>query len=174
MKRLPCSMLLVPALLLAGCASMPAPDPAELRLPDEGRVAVSWNDPAKFREFSCRMVDHDAGWVEDLARHARTRAERSLPPEARLELHFVDIDRAGECEPIRSAEERRVLRDVTPPRIELDYRLVTADGHVSEQKGVRLTDLSYLQRSPVLTGNETLRHEKRLLDDWLRRLADGR
>lgn len=174
MKRLPCSMLLVPVLLLAGCASTPAPAPANLRLPDEGRVAVSWNDPAHFRESSCRMVDRDARWVEDLASHVRSQAERSLPADTRLELHFVDIDRAGECEPVRTTQWQRILRDVTPPRIELDYRLVTADGRVSEQKGVRLTDLNYLHRTPVPVGNEALRHEKRLLDDWLRRLADGR
>ncbi|MDO5505260.1 MAG: DUF3016 domain-containing protein [Pseudoxanthomonas suwonensis] len=165
---------LLAAALSSGCASVAAPASGLLKLPDDGPVSVSWADPADYREFSCRMVDPDHRWVEELARHVRAQAERQLPDGATLELRLVDVDRAGECEPVRNGEFQRLLRDSTPPRIELDYRLTLADGRVNEASGVRLTDLGYLQRLPTVGSGQSLLHEKRLLEDWLRRLPGAR
>lgn len=175
MHRLIPTSLLLASIALAGCASgVPAAGPSRLQLPEHGRIAVSWADPAGYREFTCRLLDRDGDWVRVLAEHARREGERQLPDGMRLALHFSDIDRAGECEPGRSGQPVRIVRDATPPRIILDYRLTAADGQVHEANGVRLTDMGYLQRNPALTGTGTLAHEKRLLEDWLRRLAAGR
>lgn len=168
--------VLLASLVLAGCASTPpAPvDPANLQLPQAGAVAVSWNDPAKFREFSCRNEDIGrSDWMRPLAEYTRSQAERRLPDGARLEVRFIDVDRAGECEPTRSGQWLRVLREVTPPRIELDYRLIPASGAERSAQGVVLTDLGYLQRIPQSASNQdALLHEKRLVDAWLRSLLD--
>ena len=168
--------LTVPALLLGACATTTAPvDPGSLRLADAGPVSVSWADPARYSEFTCRMLaNQDGDWVRRLAEHARSQGERVLPAGSRLELRFNDIDRAGECEPNRSGQEFRILRDSTPPRIHLDYRYTAPEGQVREARGVRMIDLGYLQRTPGTPSNEGLAHEKRLLDDWLRGLAQGR
>lgn len=166
--------VLLGALLLAGCASTPAPvDPSTLQLPQQGAVAVSWNDPARYREFSCRNADFARGdWMRTLAEYTRSQAERRLPAGARLEVRFIDVDRAGECEPGRVGQPLRVLREVTPPRIELDYRLVPASGAERSAQGVVLTDLGYLHRMTSPTSQDALLHEKRLVDTWLRSLLD--
>lgn len=166
---------LLGVLLLAGCASTSAPvDPASLQLPSQGPVAVSWNDPAHYREFSCRNADFGrSDWMRTLAEYTRSQAERRLPTGTRLEVRFIDVDRAGECEPNRAGQWLRVLREVTPPRIELDYRLVPASGTERSAQGVVLTDLGYLQRAPQMVANQdALVHEKRLIDTWLRSLPD--
>ncbi|MDO5609918.1 MAG: DUF3016 domain-containing protein [Pseudomonadota bacterium] len=171
-----CTLLSACLLLLAGCASAPArvADPANLRLADDGRVAVSWNDPVGYREVSCRVLDSTRDdWVRQLAVYTRTQAERHLPPDARLDVHFNDIDRAGECLPGRSGNEYRIVRDIYPPRISLNYRWLMADGATREAEGVQLTDLGYLMRIPGRASNQSLEYEKRLIDDWLRGLASG-
>lgn len=162
--------MLSTALLLSACASTPPPDPASLRLADDGPVMVSWDNPATFREFSCRMQPSDGDWVRRLAEHVRTQAQRQLPAGASLTVHFSDIDRAGECEPARYGQEYRVLRDVTPPRMQLNYQLTLPGQAAQGATDVRLIDMGYLQR-PMLPNISTdaLVHEKRLLDDWLRR-----
>ena len=166
-------------LMLAACATAPASkpvDPATLRLPDAGRVAVSWHDPSGFREVSCRFASGQSGddWVRQLALYTRTQAERRLPEGARLEVDFIDIDRAGECEPARRGEWIRMVRDVYPPRIQLDYRLTGADGQARAEQNVRLTDLGYLFSATPFPDSDPLRYEKRLIDDWLRRLPEAR
>lgn len=164
--------LTLPALLLAACASAPPADPASLRLADAGPVSVSWADPARYSEFTCRtLAMRDGDWVRRLAEHVRSQGERTLPAGSRLDVRFNDIDRAGECEPSRSGQDFRVLRDNTPPRINLDYRYTTPAGEVREARDVRLIDLGYLQRTPSIPSTDALSHEKRLLDDWLRTLA---
>ena len=163
-------------LALGGCASTPATraDPASLRLDDAGPVAVSWSDPAGYREISCRTSEFGRDeWVRQLAVYTRKEAERRLPPGTRLEVHFNDIDRAGECQPGRMGNEYRVVRDAYPPWISLNYQLVMANGTTSEAKDVRLTDLGYLSRSPGRASNEPLEYEKQLIEDWLGGLVDG-
>ena len=169
------ALLIAPVLLLSACAGTPPvhADPAALRLPASGPVEVSWSDPARFTERSCRLDERDE-WVRRLATHARESAERRLPQGARLELRLIDIDRAGECRPAPHGEELRVLSEATPPRIVLDYRFTGPDGRVREEIAVRLVDLAYLSRPRLgVGGGDPLLHEKRLLDDWLRRVADS-
>ena len=166
----------LPLFLLAACASASAPrDASSLRLPDDGRVAVSWADPASFSEHSCDFSPggRDIAWVADLAKYTRERAEKVLPAGARLDVRFSDIDRAGECLPNGRAEQIRVIRDVYPPRISLHYRL-SENGVAAADADARLLDLGFLMGSGVVGNSDPLRHEKRLIDDWLRKLAAGK
>src|SRR3546814_11046902 len=61
------------------------------------------------------------------------------------------------------------MRDVYPPRITLDFKLVGADGNVLAQGTRELSDIAYLQRGSPLADSDQLRYEKRLIDDWLRK-----
>jgi len=161
----------LPALLLAACASAPAPrDPATLRLPGDGRVAVSWADPASFSEHSCDFAPggNDASWVRDLAEYTRKQAEKRLPAGAMLDVHFDDIDRAGECFPGRVGEQYRIVKDIYPPRIVLTFRLTDAAGKVVKEGRRELRDLAFLMKITMAFRDDPVRHEKALLDDWLR------
>src|SRR3546814_9953927 len=61
------------------------------------------------------------------------------------------------------------MRDVYPPRITLDFKLVGADGNVLAQGTRELSDIAYLQRGSPLADSDQLRYEKRLIADWMRK-----
>jgi hypothetical protein len=141
-------------------------------LPAEGRVDVSWTDPAQFSELRYsgnRWEAKQGDWVVQLAGHLRKRAERSLPPGERLSVTINDIRRAGQYEPWRGSSTGtiRFVRDVYPPRIELQFKLSDADGNVITQGQRKLIDLAFLMHTPTTDGSDPLRYEKRLIDDWL-------
>ncbi|MBS0225456.1 MAG: DUF3016 domain-containing protein [Proteobacteria bacterium] len=167
----------LPALLLAACASTARTrDPQPLQLPANDRVNVSWADPASFSEHSCDFAPggRDAEWVSDLAKYTRERADKSLPAGAHLDVHFIDIDRAGECRPTMGVEQIRIIRDMYPPRITLHYRL-SGNGVVAADADAKLSDLAFMMNPPGLPGNsDPLRYEKRVVDDWLRKLLGTR
>ncbi len=171
---------LVPALflgvLLAGSAdakSRNVTDPdAPRSLPAEGPVDVSWTDPAQFseiRQSGNRWEARRGDWVEQLAKYLRKRAARDLSQGERLDVTFTDIKRAGNYEPWRSSrfDSARIVRDIYPPRITLEFTLSGADGRVIEQGERKLTDLTFLMNSSAVGNSDTLRYEKRLIDDWL-------
>ena len=167
----------LPVFLLTACASTPAPrDPQSLQLPGNDRVNVSWADPATFSEHSCDFAPggRDIEWVRDLAKYTRERADKVLPAGARLDVRFSDIDRAGECLPTMHGQQIRIIRDIYPPRIELHYKL-SGNGVAAGEADAKLVDLAFMMNPPGLPGNsDPLRYEKRVIDDWLRKLTGKR
>lgn len=168
------------ALALAGPAgAIDVTDPDYPRSLDiEGPVTVSWTDPAEFTEILHSRNRFDArrgDWVRDIARHLAKRAATPLAPGERLEVEITDIKRAGEFEFAAGRSDHvRVVRDIYPPRIHLRYTRHDATGQVVDSGERELRDLGFLQRTVgAVSMSDPLRHEKRLIDDWIRRdLAD--
>lgn len=171
------TLILVSAsVLLAACAAAPMHDPQPLQLPTNDRVNVSWADPKSFGEHSCDFAPggRDTAWVRDLAQYTRDQALKRLPAGARLDVRFKDIDRAGECEPSRIGQAIRIIREIYPPRVSLHYRL-SGTGVAAKDADAVLIDAGFMMNAPGLPGNsDPLRYEKRLMDDWLRKLAGPR
>lgn len=167
--------LLTAVLVLAACATSPTPPgggPGQL--PADGPVSVAWQDPLGFSERAQgrdRFELREGRWVRELAGYLRERAAARLPAGQRMEVTLLDIDRAGDYEPWRGPQvsDIRIMRDLYPPRIQLRFRQVGPDGQILAEGERRLVGYDFLNRVPVAGGNDALRHEKRLLDDWLRR-----
>ncbi len=142
-------------------------------LPEEGRIAVQWTDPAEFtdlRRSSNRWEARRGNWVQELARHLRRSAERTLPAGDRLEVTITDIDRAGDYEAGHDGQWNiRVMRSIYPPSMTLGFRHYNAAGEVVGEGERRLRDLDYLNQPMTATRNDALRYEKRMVDGWLRR-----
>jgi hypothetical protein len=143
-------------------------------LPEEGRVAVQWTDPAKFSELrgSGNRSEAERGdWVTDLARYLRQSAERRLPSDKRLDVTITDIRRAGNYEPWRGIQynDVRILREIYWPRITLDFKLIRADGSVATEGRRVLSDPSFLSSVSMASEGDPLRYEKTLIDRWVRR-----
>ena len=153
-------------LALAGCAAtgdgMLAAD-APRALPDAGPVSVAWADPATFTELRRSLTD--------LAKYLRKRAETQLPAGERLQLTIVDIDRAGDYEPWRSLHRQdvRIVRDIYPPRMTVQYKRFDASGAVVAEGERKITDPGFLVNASPLHDTDPLRYEKRMIDSWLRR-----
>ncbi len=178
MKILSSLSMLVMAFLLIGAAGARTPsvtDPDAARsLPAEGPVSVRWTDPAEFSEIRYshnRWEARRGDWVRSLAEYLQTRAARRLSPGQRLDVTITDIRRAGNYEPWRGpqAQSVRIVRDIYPPRIRLSFKLSDADGRVVSEGDRTLTDLAFLLHSSQINDSDPLRHEKRLLDDWMKR-----
>src|SRR3546814_8906310 len=99
-------------------------------------------------------------WSSDVCSSDLKRASDRLPDGQRLEVTITDIARAGNYEPWRgiNADSIRFMRDVYPPRITLDFKLVGADGNLLAQGTRELSDIAYLQRgSPLAEDRKSTR-----------------
>ena len=168
---------LVATLLFAGnaLASRNVTDPdAPRSLPPEGPVAVSWADPATFselRQSGNRWEAQRGDWVRQLAEYVRKRAAPQLQPGEQLEVTLTDIRRAGRFEPWHGSrwDSTRIIRDIYPPRIELEFARTDADGRVIAEGARQLTDMAFMMGASPMNSSDPLRYEKRLIDDWLSR-----
>jgi hypothetical protein len=84
---------------------------------------------------------------------------------------LVDIKRAGDYEPWHGPRGRdiRIMRDIYPPRISLQYTLKDASGRIVSEGDARLSDTGYLHNLGLRSDSDPLRYEKRLIDDWVKR-----
>lgn len=166
------------ALAVAGCASAGGKDmlaaDAPRALPESGPVSVRWNDPSGFAELRNshnRYESTRGGWLPQLAEYLRKRAAPRLGSGERLELTIIDVDRAGDYEPWLGIQhhDTRIVRDIYPPRMTLDFRHVDASGRVISEGERKLSDHAFLIGTTPINSSDPLRYEKRMIDSWLRR-----
>ena len=139
----------------------------------DGPVTVSWTDPHAFSEirYSRNRFEAERGdWVRGIARHLAKRAAGALGPGERLDVAITDIELAGDFEPGAGRSDGvRIVRDIYPPRIDLSYTLYDASGDVADSGERSLRDIGFLHRQAGTVGSgDPLRHEKRLVDAWVR------
>lgn len=163
--------LLAAASAVAKTADVTDPK-APRSLPAEGAVAVNWTDPAQFsdlRQSGNRWEAKRGDWVAQLAQYLRKRASQRLPSGETLDVTITDIRRAGQYEPWRGANfgSTRIVREIYPPRIELNFKLSAANGAVVAEGARKLTDLDFMRNASPVSSSDPLRYEKRLIDDWL-------
>lgn len=139
------------------------------------RIEVTWAPTKQLSEVknnpSHRGWMRPNDWEEQLGDYLRRQADRVLPPGERLQVHVDDINLAGEFEPWHiepGMEDVRIMKDIYPPRMDVHYKLLAADGHVIREGEAKLRDPGYLQRA-VANTTDPLRYDKRMIGDWLRR-----
>jgi hypothetical protein len=144
-----------------------APKPA-------ARTEVVFFEPEKFTDASDRYLggerDRD-GILDRLKDYLIERADSRFVAEGqKLAVTITDVDLAGEFEPWHgpSAQDVRIVRDIYPPKINLAFRLTDANGEVLAQGQRELRDLAFMMSISINT-SDSLRFEKALLDDWLRK-----
>jgi Protein of unknown function (DUF3016) len=131
-------------------------------------VVVSFRDPANFTDVDRDAVPRQA-WLDDFAAYIERRGAAIVPAGDHLLVTVTDIQRAGLVKPgpLGSFHDIRLVRDETPPRVDLSFQLVTADGQVLKEGQRKLHDIDFLFHSRFHAG-ESSDHEKILVDDWLR------
>lgn len=108
-------------------------------------------------------------FLEALDRHLKQRAGGALDAGQTLRVEISDVDMAGEFESWRIAgADVRIIRDVYPARIDLNFRLADASGAMLKQGERRLRDTG-LVRDVSRYSNDPLRYEKALIDAWVER-----
>jgi len=96
-------------------------------------------------------------------------APRYVAEGQRLEIKVTDVDLAGDFEPWRNLgyEDIRYMRDIYPPRMELEFRLIGADGKVVREGKRKLRQLGYMMTASFPSW-DPLRYDKEMLRDWMR------
>ena len=132
-------------------------------------VTVTYVSPEDFRDREFRSQHSRAAALAEFDGEFQKLAGRYLPAGQELKIEVLDIDLAGEFEPWNfDLRDVRVMRDTTPPRIRLRYRLTEA-GRVLKQDEVRLGDLNYLSDPGARNSSARFAYDKRLLEVWFRK-----
>jgi hypothetical protein len=156
-----------------GCSLATGPEAP----PSVSRVSVMFVAPERFTDVKDSVLGSDRGTVEllgELERFLRVAGERYVPQGRSLQIRVTDVDQAGEFEPWRGPQfdRIRIMRDLYPPRIDLEFRLTDDAGTVVKQGQRELRDPLYLTRA-VFRDSDRLRYDTDLLADWLRREFGG-
>ncbi len=143
-------------------------------LPATTPVAIDWTDPAQFTDIRYsgnRWEAVQGNWVVDLATYLQKQAGKRLAPGQQLKITITDIRRAGMYEPGRgiNMDRIRVIKDIYPPRVSLNFSLRDANGQVLAEGERKLVDSAFLMGGGPLNDTDPLRYEKRMLDEWLAR-----
>ena len=131
---------------------------------------VQFVHPEKFSDSGKRYqwVDSDTA-LAGLKEHLVKQAATMLPADQKLVINVTDVDLAGWYDPRQLASrERRIVTESHPPRIDLDFRLLAADGTVLKEGQRNLRDYSFMTSPNLGYQNDYLRYEKTMLDDWLK------
>ncbi|MBM3855516.1 MAG: DUF3016 domain-containing protein, partial [Verrucomicrobia bacterium] len=109
-------------------------------------------------------------YLQQLRDHLLEQAKYYVPDGHLLSVTFTDVDMAGDFEPWRGPawNDVRVVKDIYPPRLNLAFRLTDAEGQVIKQGKRELRDLAFLMKIALGFRDDPVRHEKALIDDWLR------
>lgn len=130
------------------------------------QVEVRFIAPERFTDAEESPADRDRV-LKQLASHLIERAEKRLPAQQHLLVEVLDVNLAGEIEPVGRHHERlRVLRGVAWPSMHVHFVLKNGE-QVAREGELRLSDMRYLDARPGYPSSETLRYEKRMLDQWL-------
>lgn len=143
------------------------PTPASLK------TDVVFVHPEHFTDLKAERInsDRDREFILGQLRDALVRqAESSLAAGERLAVTVTDVDLAGAFEPWQDQRlaDIRILRENSPPRVELDFRLSGPDGSVLAAGQRELIRPGYLS-STAVPSSDPLRFDKQLLRDWVRR-----
>ncbi len=134
-------------------------------------VTVTFTQPDGYVDMPFASWDR-----EQVMKDLRTHFEKlgtQLPTGQDLKVEVLDIDLAGQMEPMaRAGREIRVLKGRADwPAMQLRYS-VEAQGKVLKGGEARVTDMAYLNHtySNRYASNEPLKYEKVMLDDWFKKV----
>ncbi len=134
-------------------------------------VSVTFVQPEKFtdagRSRGIATQRELAELQQEMQQHLQRLADRKLAASDTLQVEVLDIDLAGDFQPLRwaSLSDVRVVRDIASPRITLRYtgklgdRVVTG---IEEQ----LSNMNFLWGHNRYSSGDRLRYEKPMLDAW--------
>ncbi len=176
--------LVAGALVLSGCASTsPASNPsssssAGVTTSGAARVKAEFVHPEKFMDLQLGGQTPEASRPQVLSRFQRLlqrEAVGRIPAGSVLEVRFTEVDQAGWIPPF-NLHEVRVITEIRPARLELEYRTIPAakSGEVNDppfRKVVLSSAGEY--RTAVHSSSDPLAIELQLLRDWVRRLGTG-
>jgi hypothetical protein len=124
---------------------------------------VNYVQPERFSDLPFASWDREAV-LKDLTEHfAKLGAQ--LPPGQNLRVDVLDVDLAGREYPGRGPRDLRIVKNIDVPRIDLRFA-IEQNGQVLRSGEAQLRDMSFMDRVSRYTDSDSLRYEKRMIEDW--------
>lgn len=130
-------------------------------------VSVVFVDPGAYidvRQFGAGRLGADQAVLRRLRTHFERLGERRLAPGQSLVLEVLQIDLAGYRRTGRTADAARIATEADWPSLRLHY-VLSEGGVVVLDATETVADTNYLRHGGPYA-NDSLRYEKRMLDDW--------
>lgn len=127
-------------------------------------VTVNYIEPERFSDLPFAPWEREEV-LKDLSGHFAKLGAR-LPPGQNLRIEVQDVDLAGRIYPGRGARDLRVITNGADwPRIDLHYT-IESNGQVLRSGDAQLRDMAFMDRRGRYNDNDSLRYERRMIDDW--------
>jgi hypothetical protein len=128
-------------------------------------VSVNYIEPERFSDLPFTPWERESVLKELTQHFAKLGAQ--LPPGQNLRIEVKDIDLAGREYPGRGARDLRIIKSngVDWPRIDLHYT-IESNGQVLRSGDAQLRDMAFMDRRGHYNDGDTLRYERRMIDDW--------
>lgn len=128
-------------------------------------VTVAFPHPQNYRDMPFSPTDREQV-LRELAEHFESLNAR-LPAGQDLRVDVIDLDLAGRIHPnFRGNNDIRILQGGADwPHMVVRYTL-ESNGQVLASGEDNLSDMMYLDRLNRYSSGDTLRFEKRMIDDW--------
>ncbi len=158
---------------LAGLAAISTVVAADRVPATDARVEVAFSSPEKFADVGDGYPASEmgrTGILDQIRDFLVSRASAYYVADGqKLTVTFTEIDLAGDFEPWRSgnAMDIRIVRDIYPPRMDLEFKLTGPGGAVIKEGKRQLRDLAFMSNLSA-NRSDSLRYEKAMLEDWLR------
>ena len=129
-------------------------------------VTVNYIQPDRFSDLPFSPWEREEV-LKELTEHF-TSLGAKLPPGQNLRIDVQDVDLAGRIHPGRGVRDIRVIRNGAEwPRIDLHYA-IESNGQVLRSGDAQLRDMSFMDRLSRYADGDTLRYERRMIDDWFK------
>lgn len=135
-------------------------------------VTVTFVDVDKYSDMPRNDGERQA-ILNGLETHFKTLAA-GLPSGQDLKVEVLDLDLAGRIEPNRTLYDIRILRGKTDwPRMKLRYT-IEEQGKLIKSGEEDIADMMYMEHLNRYSKSDTIRFEKRMLDDWFKTIVAAR
>ncbi|SFD04987.1 Protein of unknown function [Cupriavidus sp. OV038] len=156
------------ALATLGVSGAAGGAPAPSQGQPSSALSVTFIHPETYTDASwSQSYGSDRQVLDDIRKHFAKLAARKLPEGYSLTIEVLDIDLAGYID-WRYAQQVRVIRDATWPRMTLQYELRHGDEVVASAQE-RISNMNFGWGVNLYGPSDRLRYEKVMIDDWFGR-----
>lgn len=159
--------------ILAGFALAGSAAGAEPAIGRDFRIRVDFVEADNFTDVRDRMSGGSPQYRDavlgELREFLQRRGAAMLHEDLTLEIRVTNVDLAGDFDPMMgpSFDQIRVVKEIYPTRITLEFRLSDTEGNVLASGTRQLSDFGHRSMHLQIFASDPLRYEKDVLRRWL-------
>lgn len=137
-------------------------------------LEIEWKDWENYTDIKEGRVETRTSFRESVFKQLGGTFEEEaakLSADLKMKVVVTNVDLAGDAGPATRAgmEGIRMFKSMYPPRFSFDYSIVDATGKVVAEESVKLSDLSYLDKSSMRADQDRFYYDKQMIERWFKR-----